>query len=85
MEKEITICSNHRYYQVPLIWTFRHHGAEFWCPFCGEQSGMLGAGVDVENNEVLNQRSIDYNEKASKYLSAETNEWEYDKEIENKD
>lgn len=40
----IKICSQHRHYQVPLIWTFAFIGAEYWCPHCGCTGGMLGAG-----------------------------------------
>jgi hypothetical protein len=45
--KTIKICSQHQDYQVPLIWTFAFIGAEYWCPHCGNTSGMMGAGESV--------------------------------------
>ena len=54
--KEIKICENHPEFEVPLIWTFAFNGAEYWCPYCGQNSGMLGAGEDVEETPELKER-----------------------------
>lgn len=49
MDDEIRICSSHRTQRAtPLIWTFAFSGAEYWCPWCGKNYGMLGAGEEVE-------------------------------------
>ena len=47
------ICSNHRDYEVPLIYTFAWNYNEYWCPYCGCHEGMMGAGEEVEETEEL--------------------------------
>jgi len=51
-KKEIRICDRHEK-QVPLIWTFAFPGSEYWCPYCGGNFGMLGAGEMVESTMSL--------------------------------
>lgn len=72
---EIKICSNHQEYQVPLIWTFKFRGAEFWCPYCGYQEGMFGAGENVAETEVLKSRLETYKERSINYLSNQSDNW----------
>ncbi len=40
---EIRCCDRHEK-NVQLVWTFAFPGAEYWCPYCGATSGMMGAG-----------------------------------------
>lgn len=77
-DDEIRICDNH-IKQVPLIWTFKFAGAEYWCPFCGKKSGMLGAGkiVKIPGTDLLEQKEI-WENKAKPYLNGETDEWIYE-------
>lgn len=74
---EIKICSNHQEYQVPLIWTFKFRGAEFWCPYCGYQEGMFGAGTNVTQTDELKKRLELYKEASTKYLGSHDGEWKY--------
>lgn len=74
---QIKVCTNHEEYLVPLIWTFRFHGAEYWCPYCGYQSGMFGAGTIVSASEDLKQRHDLFFKKATPFLAGDTNDWEY--------
>lgn len=69
--KTIKICEYHQDYQVPLIWTFAFRGVEYWCPYCGNKSGMLGAGVSVDMTETLKRRLEEYKEKAEQFLFAQ--------------
>ena len=64
------ICSNHSEYQVPLIWTFAFNGAEYWCPYCGCNEGMLGAGENVDDTEKLWGRHAIYKKYSEFYLEA---------------
>ena len=68
-KKKITICESHFKYEVPLISTFAFSGAEYWCPFCGQASGMFG-GKTVESTPELEQRLIKYKEESKEYLGA---------------
>lgn len=72
--KEIRICDNHPEYQVPLIGTFAFMGAEYWCPYCGYNAGMFGAGefieVGPEELEALTTRHMKYIEISKEFLHA---------------
>lgn len=69
--KEIKICYNHQdEEQTPLIWTFAFPGAEYWCPYCGGRTGMLGGGEDIESTKELEVRHRDYKKRSKKYLVA---------------
>ena len=50
------ICSSHREYEVPLIWTFSWAYNEYWCPYCDKHEGMMGAGEEVPETEELKNR-----------------------------
>ena len=78
---QIKICGNHQEYQVPLIWTFKFHGAEFWCPYCGYVSGMFGAGINVTETEELKERLAKFEEATIPYLSDRGNEVKWTKGI----
>jgi len=70
MSDEITICSKHQDYQVPLIWTFAFRGCEWWCPYCGEMGGMFGTGQKVSStNRLLDLRSW-YKKSSTAFLIA---------------
>jgi len=68
-DNTIKICDNHDY-KVPLLGTFAFDGAEYWCPYCGKCSGMLGAGTDVPVTEALIGRQKIYRDYADVYLHA---------------
>jgi hypothetical protein len=70
MENDIKICPNHQEYQVPLIWTFAFSGAEFWCPYCGYKSGVLGAGKYIPSTPELQERHRRYKIYSDEYLHA---------------
>lgn len=74
--EEIKICENHDL-EVPLIWTFKFPGAEYWCPACGYTCGMFGAGVNVPVTEELKKSAIEWKENATPFLSGDTETWEY--------
>lgn len=67
---KIKICSDHQEYQTPLIWTYAFNYAEYWCPYCGKNEGMMGAGYDVESTEELEARKKAYSEASADYLDA---------------
>ena len=68
-KKEIRICDRHEK-QVPLIWTFAFPGSEFWCPYCGGNWGMLGAGEMVPATMELKREAVKWKNKSKEYLSA---------------
>lgn len=77
-DDEIKICDNHEK-QVPLLWTFKFDGYEYWCPYCGYKCGMLGAGktVKIPGTDLLEQKKY-WEEKSKEYLSNQTDEWIYE-------
>ena len=79
----IRVCSNHQHEKiVPLIWTFAFNGSEYWCPYCGYNAGMLGAGESVESTPELEETLKEYREKSNNFLRAKSRqvcsslEWE---------
>lgn len=70
------VCSCHEE-QVPLIWTFKFDGKEYWCPACGYTSGMFGAGENVPQTPELLASLKEWTEKALPYLRDEVDEWAY--------
>lgn len=68
--KTIKICRRHQDRPTPLIWTFAFDGAEYWCPACGCNEGMMGAGEDVEETPELKQSLKDWKKKTKKFLEA---------------
>jgi len=55
---------------IPLIWTFAFNGSEYWCPFCGKNSGMIGAGEDVAFSKTLWMRRSAYESLSREFLKA---------------
>ena len=80
-DNEIKICGCHDY-KVPLIWTFKFSGAEYWCPYCGHTTGMLGAGINVKipGTDLL-QRQAAWKEITSDFLSSDRKEFTYNKKL----
>lgn len=74
--EEIKICACHER-QVPLLWTFKFTGAEYWCPACGYTGGMFGAGENVPATEHLKKELIEWKAKSEDFLSGETDQWNY--------
>ena len=72
----IKVCPCHTN-QVPLLWTFKFPGAEYWCPFCGYTCGMFGQGSDVPETDELREAYEDFSVKAESFLSGETEAWVY--------
>lgn len=83
-EGEILICREHPEYQVPMIWTFKFPGAEYWCPYCGKQEGMMEAGIVVATNPEINARGAKYKKLATPFLSSITSkvDWKYERKAE---
>ena len=69
LKRDIRICNKHDK-QVPLIWTFAFNGAEYWCPYCGANYGMMGAGKMVKWTPELATSLEKYEEKSSEFLHA---------------
>lgn len=66
---EIRICSYHQDKErTPLIWTFAFNGAEYWCPACGANYGMLGAGESVKSTKKLVDRLKKYKQESRQFL-----------------
>ena len=56
-------CCNRHEENVKLVWTFAFNGYEYWCPYCGANYGMLGAGeirelTFSEMREMVKYRTI---------------------------
>ena len=64
------ICSSHRDYEVPLIYTFSWRYNEYWCPYCDKYEGMMGAGEDIEETKELKKRLKLYEEATKEYRHA---------------
>ena len=69
---EIKVCGCDTEYQVPLIWTFAFSGAEYWCPYCGDNMGMMGAGENVPITKEIVERGNKYKEISKDYLKAKS-------------
>ncbi len=70
--EEIRICRDHQEYETPLLWTFAFNGAEYWCPYCGANLGMMGAGIRVKATPELLDRHEKYKQASDKYLEAKS-------------
>jgi hypothetical protein len=70
MKDTIRVCIDHQERPTPLIFTMAFPGAEYWCPFCGYQSGMLGAGERIELTPELVRRAEADEVLARPYLNA---------------
>ncbi len=69
--KNISICSGHQEYQVPMIWTFAFPGAELWCPYCGHGTGSpFGDDVEVAYTDLLGDRQKAYKKFTEEFLDA---------------
>ena len=64
------ICSSHRDYEVPLIFTFAWNYNEYWCPYCDKHEGAMGAGEEVEETTELKKRLKLYEEATKDYRHA---------------
>ncbi len=73
--EEIRICTSHKdELRTPLIWTFAFIGAEYWCPYCGKNEGMMGAGEWVKSTAVLRNRLRRFKALSKDYLSAKSSQ-----------
>jgi len=64
------ICSHHKNYKVPLIWTFAWNGYECWCPYCDGHWDMFGSGMKTQETEELKNRLELYKEATAEYRGA---------------
>lgn len=65
------VCLYHPEYQTPLIATFAFSHSEYWCPYCGTQTGMFDGGHnDVDATPELVARLEKYRETTREYLRA---------------
>ena len=64
------ICSEHRDYEVPLIYTFSWAYNEYWCPYCDIHEGALGAGEDVPDTKELKDRLELFKKATAEYRHA---------------
>ena len=62
--EEIKVCS--RCSEIPMIWTFAFNGSEWWCPKCGKNEGMMGAGENIP----ITQELFNLGEALSKELKS---------------
>ncbi len=71
--KEIRVCTDHQDEEiVPLIWTFAFNGSEYWCPACGYNAGMFGAGETIEKTKELKQARKKWEKIGREYLDAKS-------------
>lgn len=76
---KMLLCRQHREIQVPMLWTFKFDGAEYWCPYCGYNTGAFGPDADeVDTTFDLEMKKADWFHKATPFLSDDTDEWEYE-------
>ena len=61
------ICDRGHIQTVPLLFTFKFPGAEYWCPICGANFDVFGSGETVDGtpepdrrHEVLEAHCHDY-------------------------
>ena len=66
---EVKCCNRHDE-NVQLVWTFAFMGAEYWCPYCGANFGMLGAGEIRELTFAERREMIKYRNIGKDYLDA---------------
>lgn len=69
MSDTMKICDRHEN-QVPLLFTMAFPGSEYWCPYCGGNWGMLGAGQNVPVTMQLKREKVKWRFKTREYLSA---------------
>ena len=68
--KQMRVCSNHLTTPTPLIWTFAFNGAEYWCPHCGQNYGMLGVGKRVNPTPELEAKLANDEQRSADFLAA---------------
>lgn len=64
------ICDKHQGRMTPMLFTFAFPGAEYWCPYCGRTSGIIGAGETVEESKLLITIKLADAKRALPYLRA---------------
>jgi len=69
-QQEILVCRDHKEYTVPLLGTYSFNYYEYWCPYCGDHQGMMGAGDRIKATESLIGRKEIYEEHSQLYLEA---------------
>lgn len=66
---KVRCCDKHDE-NVKLVWTFAFMGAEYWCPYCGANFGMLGAGEIRELTFSEMREMVKYKNIGKDYLDA---------------
>lgn len=69
---EITICARCQYdnKEIPMIGTMVFMGAELWCPYCGNSTGIFGERTEVKETQALLNAYEIYYAHARRYLDA---------------
>lgn len=68
------ICDQHTI-EVPLLFTFKFPGTEYWCPVCERTWDIFGSGRDVDGTAALDLRHHLLEQMAHDYLSNMVDEW----------
>ena len=68
---EVKCCSRHEE-NVKLIWTFAFAGAEYWCPYCGANEGIMGAGEIRELTFEECREMVKYKHIGKEFLEAKS-------------
>lgn len=86
MKNEMAICQRCKYDDkiIPLISTMVFPGAEFWCPYCGNSTGMRGRVASTKVTKSLQCVHDIYRAHANRYLGAKGDLSCSAKEIDNK-
>ena len=66
---EVRCCDRHEE-NVQLVWTFAFNDSEYWCPYCGANYGMMGAGEYRELSFSQKREMIKYRSIGKDYLDA---------------
>lgn len=63
-------CNEDHATETPLISTMAFNGYEYWCPFCGYQTGMMGYKNRITLTPVLEKKLLVYKIFSNEFLSA---------------
>lgn len=71
--EKILICTSHQdELRTPLIYTYAFSGSEYWCPYCGKNEGMMGAGESVKSTAILRNRYRRFKKLSKDFLDAQS-------------
>lgn len=67
---QFVICSYHKDYPTPLVFTFAFPFNEYWCPYCDAKYGFLEPDDVAESTPELENRALKYAVIYKDYLRA---------------